>query len=208
MAAPQFLPDYSPLTVYAWPSGQGQALAALAAQGLAVISVKTEPQAQRASARHAIRAALSKTLAAGYGISADSMQLDSQPGQPLRLNFSGGTDGLPAISLSHESGLSLAAICACGKIGVDLMRIDAALDWQPTAELYLSPDAVGQIARCPAAEQTGAFAHAWTAQEARLKCLGLALREWDAMLEHELSPCRVIELALPPGYCGTLALLA
>jgi 4'-phosphopantetheinyl transferase len=122
--------------------------------------------------------------------------------------FPGKSANPPELSLSHEPGLSVAAICTSGKVGVDLMRIEPELDWIATAQLYLAPRLVEEIGLSPEAEQAEAFARAWTQQEARLKYCGLALHEWDAELERELSVCRTLELGLPAGYCGALALRA
>jgi len=43
--------------------------------------------------------------------------------------------------------------------------------------------------------------------EAGLKCLGIGLQEWCPALVRQLESCRLIELDLPAGLCGTVAYL-
>ncbi len=142
-------------------------------------------------------------LAVAYACSPERLQLHSVPGQPLRVDIPGHRIGL---SLSHEPGLSLAAIRDGGAVGVDLMRIDAALDWTPVALLYLGAEACTEIGRQPPGQQAGHFAQAWTALEARLKCRGAAITEWNRELEHLLAQAPLRMLGLPPGFAGSVAL--
>jgi 4'-phosphopantetheinyl transferase len=54
------------------------------------------------------------------------------------------------------------------------------------------------------ADRPVAFARAWSEHEARLKCLGIDMGEWDD--NPLLAACRVAPLDLPAGLVGTLAL--
>ncbi|MEO5607525.1 MAG: hypothetical protein ABIR13_08090 [Polaromonas sp.] len=58
------------------------------------------------------------------------------------------------------------ALRRSGPVGVDIMRIAPAFDWQPVARDYLDPQAVQRIARRPLLEQPLAFAREWTRMDA------------------------------------------
>lgn len=93
--------------------------------------------------------------------------------------------GAQAVSISHGARLSLLAWCPSGTVGVDLVELDSLAQAIPpelvaTAALYLGPDAAAQVAAAAHAGQARTrFAVAWAGMEARLKCLGLALDEWQ-----------------------------
>ena len=78
--------------------------------------------------------------------------------------------------------MSVAALRRSGAVGVDILRIVPAFDWQPVARDYLGPLALRRIASQPTPDQPLAFAREWTRMQARLKCLGLALQEWHPAL--------------------------
>jgi len=69
---------------------------------------------------------------------------------------------------------------------------------------YLGPDAAQALTVADPAARPAVFAAAWTDHEARLKCLGIDLGEWDA--DPRLAQCSVYALDLPEGLIGTLAL--
>ena len=195
--------DSAILAVHAWPVAQQAAVARLKERGLAVISISTDALEVRDIARQKIRQAVTEMLALAYACPPGRLQLHSAPGQPPRVDIPGHCIGL---SLSHEPGLSLAAIRDGGTVGVDLMRIDAALDWAPVAQLYLGTEACAEIGRQPPGQQAGHFAQAWTALEARLKCRSAAITEWNPELEHLLAQASLRRLELPPGFAGYTAL--
>ena len=189
-----------------WPADAAQALAELrGGTGLTVIGRETPLTASRAEARVAIRQALTQTLAAFFKQPTTAVTLVSRPGQALRVMVPGA--GPVQVSISHMAGFSLAAIRIGGAVGVDVMAAQAPLlpGWELVALDYLGPQAAAALHRTAPAEQATAFAQAWVAWEARLKCLGLGLTEWTPSLALRLSACDVHELALPPGLCGALA---
>lgn len=145
--------------------------------------------------------------------------LHGEPGQPPLLHH----PALPAaggvcpaqtfLSFSHQPGYSLAALCRSGPVGVDLMRIEVLPDWQALAADYLPPAVARQLAarsfdRLPALSRATAFAVAWTHLEACLKCLGQPLGEWTPARAADFARLRVLPLALPDGWAGTLAVAA
>lgn len=179
---------------------------------LLVLAIETPAGQDRAAARQMLRARVRNVLAAHLACPAAQVELLSSPGSGLRLADPKQRIGL---SLSHESGLSLAAIHLAGAVGVDLLSVPAAPVWQaeiPTlAADYLGPDCARHLASLPPAQQLAAFARAWTAHEACLKLHGEGLREWN---EAEMgttgqeSRCRIRPLALPAGYVGSVAIPA
>lgn len=194
------------IPVFPWPATRAAAVAALNEHGLALISVEVPVSGvhgvDRQTARQKIRWALTETLALAYDYPKEQLRLPSAPGQPVRVNIPGHQLSL---SLSHEPGLSLAAISDGGAVGVDWMRIDDGLDWEPVAQLYLGVEVCAEIGRQPECRRAYAFAQAWTAQEASLKCLGLAITEWSPELAAMLAQCRVKPLDLPAGLVGAVA---
>jgi len=171
------------------------------AQDLLIVAIDTPDTPIRDSARRLVRNVLRDILG--------DVELVSALGQPIRLAQQ---DSPISISVSHENGLSLLAVCRSGPVGIDLLRIPESPDWQaqiPTlAHDYLGPKIAQRIASLPPEDQTTQFAQAWTEHEARLKCQGRGLEEWSAELEQLLSPYRVQRLALPAGYVGATATLS
>jgi 4'-phosphopantetheinyl transferase len=200
------MPDHRVL-VHAWPDAAPRALEALrGAQALTVIRITTPNTEIRHEARGHLRAALRELLAALLQQPAATLPLVSQPGQALVLDLPGTPFGL---SVSHAPGLSVAAVHRHGAIGVDVMRIGEGADWMPDWETvardYLGPQAQARIAQVAPDQRSCAFAREWTALEACLKCLGMALTEWTPALAQRLAGCAVTALDVPRGWCGAVA---
>ena len=86
-----------------------------------MLVIRLATDGERASARAQVRQAVRQALCAWLALAPDQIALTSTPGQAPRLVLKGArTAGL---SVSHEAGLSLAAINLHGRIGVDLMRV-------------------------------------------------------------------------------------
>lgn len=179
---------------------------------LLVLAIATPAGQDRTTARQLVRARLQSVLAAHLACPAAQVELLSSPGSGLRLAAPKHRIGL---SISHESGLSLAAIHLAGQVGIDLLAVPATPAWQAEistlAADYLGPDCARHLATLPPAQQVAAFARAWTAHEACLKLHGEGLREWN---EEEMGTagqkarCRIRPLALPAGYVGSVAIPA
>ena len=195
----------APLAVHAWPDGLAQALADLRSVGMTVLSVPTPLTARRTDARHAIRHAIQHTLAAFLDGPAASVAVLSRPGQAPQVAAPGA--GPVHLSISHLPSLSVAAISLRGAVGVDVVAVgtQSLPDWADVARDYLGPLATKVLQQTPPNDRPAAFAHAWTALEACLKCLGLGLTEWTPGLAARLQACTVISLTLPAGSCGALA---
>ncbi|MGZ8262044.1 MAG: 4'-phosphopantetheinyl transferase superfamily protein, partial [Methylotenera sp.] len=114
------------------------------------------------------------------------------------------------LSVSHELGMSLAAINMNGRVGIDVMAINstpATNEIYTLAADYLGCQAAEHIARLPSEQQSKRFSETWTELEARLKCRGEPLAEWDPAKEQWLAACTSRVLQMLDGYVGTVAFL-
>ena len=170
-----------------------------------VISMATPDSPLRDTARTQVRSALREVLGLQLGCAPETIQLMSVPGQALRVELPGHDIRTIGLSTSHEAGLSVAAIRRHGPVGIDIMRITPAFDWQAVARDYLGPLALQRIASQAGHEQPQAFAREWTRLEAGLKCLGIGLQEWCPALAQRLESCRMMALDLHTGLCGAVA---
>jgi 4'-phosphopantetheinyl transferase len=84
---------------------------------------------------------------------------------------------------------------------VDLMQVQEIPDWRPLARDYLGPHVLAALDAMPAPQRADGLARAWTDNEARLKCHGRQLSEWN---DRPL-PARLHALALPQGFVGAVA---
>ena len=152
----------------------------------------------RLEARQRIRAAVRAAAAQWLKMDIESISLESTPGAPPRLLLAGRAAGL---SLTHDEGISLAAIHLHGAVGIDVMRVQDIPDWANLARDYLGPQVAGELAACPDAQRPLRLAQAWTAREAALKCAGLPLMEWDGVALNY----KVQHIALQDGFVAMLA---
>lgn len=169
----------------------------VAPEGVLVIGIEGDGDRPRARVRirEAIHDALllltgsAVTLHGGAGAAPWALQADGQ-----RIG----------LSISHEGALSIAALNLHGAVGVDMLHTGLPDDALGLTLDYLGPEAAQALTLAAAADRPAVFTAAWTAHEARLKCLGLELGEWHD--DARLVACRVLPLALPAGLVGTLAL--
>lgn len=168
----------------------------LEGDGLLVIGI--EAAMTRTDARWRIRIAIHAATTQWLGVDIDGVSVESRPGRAPRLLLAGRTAWL---SISHDDGISLAAIYLHGPVGIDVMRVTDIPDWYDVAHDYLGPQLARSLATCPADQRPLALAQAWTAREAALKCAGLALAEWSGMAPI----CRLQAVGIPAGYAATLA---
>lgn len=167
-------------------------------------------QAERDTARRAIRQALRAALAALLGADPATIDFPAAPGAaPYALVRDAASPRNAArriaLAISHDEALSVAAISQEGAIGIDVMRIADIPDWEALARDYLGPDAAHALAALDASARPAALARGWSEREARLKCVGLGLGEWCADEAAALARCTCLPLALPDGYVGYLA---
>lgn len=188
-----------------WPQEAAQVRAALQQGHTVVLCVAQPPGTDRPAARARVRAALQAALGDWLGYPPPLVVLRGDAGMPVQLAY----PACPvSLSISHETGLSLAAIAPHGTVGVDVLRTLSLPDTSECLQLahdYLGPAAAQLLAMQPPTECATAFACAWTQWEARLKSAELGLGEWTSELAHLLGRPAVHMLPLPPPYCGALA---
>lgn len=186
-------------------------------EGVIVIALATDGDRSRADARAQIRLAVRQMLGTLLGLTPEQIVLVSMQGQAPAIAIA--TDDAQGqrsgcgigLSISHETGLSLAAINLHGPIGVDLMRVPQASDrddWNDLLLLardYLAPACAAALADVASELRHTAFASAWTAHEASLKCRGLVLAEWHPAppMAISLAAPRITRLDLPALFIGT-----
>jgi 4'-phosphopantetheinyl transferase len=170
-----------------------------APEGVVVIGIEGDGDRPRARVR--IREAIHDALLALTG---DSVTLHGDTGEaPWAIGANGRRIGL---SISHEGALSIAAINLHGSIGVDMLHTQLPADALAVTLDYLGPEAAQALTVAGPDARPAQFAAAWTDHEARLKCLGIDLGEWDG--NPLLASCQVFPLELPEGLIGMLALKA
>jgi 4'-phosphopantetheinyl transferase len=131
-------------------------------------------------ARQEVRAALRRITTAWSGSTGDQIALIETPRGPV---WDGELAGHSlALSLSYTDRNAWIGLRRGGAIGVDAMTIAAIPEAEAVGRLYLGPPAWGAIQSAP--DPARAFAQAWTALEARLKCLKQPLSEWPANQNH------------------------
>lgn len=190
------------VAVHPWPAAWPLIAAADAEQDLIVISVATPDSTRRHAARAQIRGAVRELVGRWFDRAPETIVLIDTAGQAPRVDLPGHEIGL---SVSHEPGISVAALHRCGPVGVDILRITEPFDWQPVARDYLGMEAFDRIACRAPHEQWQAFAREWTRLEACLKCLGVGLQEWRPSLARRIQACCVMELELSAGLFGAVA---
>ena len=185
----------------------GAAAPALPAEGVTVIGIADQPD--RETARGTIRAALRTALAAHWALDEDMVELQSPPGEaPWALVRLAGAPRRVPLAISHDGDLSVGAFAAGNAVGIDVSQVVPVPDWEAVARDYLGPDTVQALGALTPAQRDAAFARAWSEHEARLKYVGQQLDEWSAEQAAGLRGCRCLELAVPDGYVGFLALAA
>jgi 4'-phosphopantetheinyl transferase len=198
--------DALPLAWWSLAAGFAGGPAWREAAGTRVCLVGVAGQSERNAARQAIRQAVRCALRPLFGVEADAIGMHAVSGQaPYAMVRLGAEARRVALAFSHDEAMSVAAIGLDGLVGIDVMRIVEAPDWQAVARDYLGPQVADALAALAPGARPCAFARAWSEREARLKCLGWPIGEWRAGEENELHTCRCLPLALPDGYVGTLA---
>ena len=182
----------TPMNVFWWPFS-----ALSAPDGVLVIGIEGDGDRPRARVR--IREAIHDAL---LQLTGATVTLHGESGEaPWALDAGGKRIGL---SISHEGALSIAAIHLHGAVGVDMLHVQLPAEALAVTLDYLGPDAAQALTVATPEQRPAVFAAAWTGHEARLKCLGIDLGEWDD--NPLLAACQVASLELPQGLIGTLAL--
>ncbi len=105
--------------------------------------------------------------------------------EPGRLRFATARHGRPELvgfanlsfNVSHSGDHALIAISEVRCVGIDIERIDPALDWQELMGLVCTEDERQALTVEPIWLQRQSFFRCWTAKEAVLKTLSLGIAE-------------------------------
>jgi 4'-phosphopantetheinyl transferase len=134
---------------------------------------------QRASRLHgesdrvafiAARAALRRCLAGRLGQPPDEVRIYSRRGfKPTFADLPPMTD----LSVSHDGGRMLIAICHGARVGVDLQQMEP-IDLE-LAATACSEAELATLTALPRSDQARAFARLWTRKEAVIKATGIGL---------------------------------
>ncbi|MFA7534972.1 MAG: 4'-phosphopantetheinyl transferase superfamily protein [Desulfuromonadales bacterium] len=132
---------------------------------------------------------------------------------PTELSFVYGPHGKPALNpehyctlhfnLAHSGDLLLLAV-AGRPLGVDLERIDPALDFAPLAERFFTPAEQAALRQAPPHRRRRAFYRLWTRKEAYLKGRGGGFSA--NLAEPENSAWRLRHFFVAPSHLGALAI--
>jgi 4'-phosphopantetheinyl transferase len=120
-------------------------------------------------------------------------------------------------SMAHSGDWAMLAVSRSTLVGLDLERVDPAVDVERLALRFFARDEAEAIASLPCDERAAAFFRAWTEKEAYLKGVGggvpSRLRSVRAVFDPRIGPRAVADWRLygldaPPGYAACLAVQA
>ena len=186
----------TPMQVFMWPETTPRWQ-----NGVLLIGVRHVPGLNRDTARMRVRQALSEALAQVLDVPLSCITFAMEPGQAPRIGVPGHEHA--GLSISHDGEFSVAAVHLHGAVGIDVMTVLDTFDWHGVAGDYLGPQVLARLCAVDQLQRARLFTRAWCEREARLKCAGLTLGEWSREAQR---PYRIVELDLPAGLLGVLAL--
>lgn len=193
--------------VYEWETQRLSAVDCFNQQATVVISLLFPQNLQRETARQQLHLAITELLMQAFSCTAEQIRLIRIAGSRLQCFIA--TQEI-FISVSHDPGLSLAAISQKQLPGIDLMAVKTMDDWQDVAGIYFNPQQIAALQQAQDCDRASLFAQYWTMMEARFKCAGIAMTEYDEhvqqQMESALKDSSSYALTLPAGYIGTLIL--
>lgn len=139
---------------------------------------------------------------------------------PAALAWTVGTHGKPElpglhVNLSHSGGLAMVAVCAQGRVGVDVQQIVPGLDVLGMAERYFPADEAAHVGSGQGSGER--FAALWSRKEALVKAAGGRLTQAlpvpvlgrDVVGYYgaagQVGRYRVADVAAPEGYRAAVA---
>ena len=106
-------------------------------------------------------------------------------------------------NVSHSGNLVLLAFHPSEEVGVDVEAVRQELEWEEIASRMFPAEEYRHLIRLAPEEGRTAFFQSWTRHEACLKAAGCGFREESEGIPTER--LTLLDLALPPGYQGTVA---
>ena len=130
--------------------------------------------------------ALRRILAAYTATPAEAIRLDTNPfGKPF-------IPGEPvSFNLSHSEAVTVCAVAAEGRLGVDIEYMRTVADADAVANRYFAPAEARGYAALPRIERPAAFFSTWTRKEAFVKALGDGRRCPLDSFEVDITPSAV-----------------
>lgn len=193
--------------VFDWEAQCLSALDCFSQQSNVVINLSFPQNLQREAARQQLHLAITELLMQAFSCTAEQIRLIRVAGSRLQCFIA--TQEI-FISVSHEPGLSLAAISQKQLPGIDLMAIKPIDGWQDVAGIYFNPQQIAALQQAQDCDRASLFAQYWTMMEARFKCADIAITEYDEHVQQQMASAlkdsRSYALTLPAGYIGTLIL--
>ena len=143
-------------------------------------------------------------------------------GKPMLANGAGLTGFF--FNLSHSADRIALVFARSALVGVDIEKLDSAIDYSGIARDFFSHHEAQAILSCPPSEQIGAFFRCWTRKEAYIKAIGMGLSvpltsfvvsvddSPGPFLVRESGDLRpklgwsIVSLGMENGYYGALAL--
>ncbi|OIN54429.1 hypothetical protein BFL40_06430 [Pseudomonas costantinii] len=186
------------MQVFMWPQARPRWQ-----DGVLLVGMQHLPGTARDTARLRVRQALSEALLQVLDVPKCRIDYHSKPGQPPEIRVPGHENA--GLSISHDGDFSVAAVHLHGPVGIDVMAVQDTPDWRIVASDYLGPQVLARLSAATQAQRAHLFTRAWCEREARLKCVGQALGEWSPRAARG---CRTVEVGLPAGLVGALALRA
>jgi phosphopantetheinyl transferase len=190
--------NITPKLIFHWPETP-----VLPPPGQAVL-IRVVTAQSRQMARQKLRTALRQMLAPWSNISPEQLPLRETTSGPVWLGQLGGHN--LDISLSYAEGEGWIGLIRAGLIGVDIMRIQRIPETEEVARHYLDPEVLKTIQQ--STDPVLAFAAAWTALEARLKCLKQPLREASVTPALAMTKCAIQSMVQPDRLIVTVATIS
>ena len=159
--------------------------------------------------RHGLaRSGLKRLLGQVLGVEPLTLEIQTGPRGKPYLAPSAALPSPPQFNGSHAGELVLLALHPSQAVGVDTEKLDRRLDQQRLAPRLLSSQQLAELDRLPKDYQRAVLLRQWCRLEAQLKCSGQGLAGLEALRQaQDASPpgAKLVDLALPAGYCGALA---
>jgi 4'-phosphopantetheinyl transferase len=156
-----------------------------------VIGVDIKLGCTRDHARIQIRQFVTEVIAVALNLTERNIYINSEKGMaPYVMISDGAQQKIVHLSIAYEDQFAWAVISRINRVGLDVVKIAEAFEWNDTAILYLGNATTQGICVKPVDQQFEFFLKAWASHEARLKCLGLGLQEWSERIEQQLSSIR------------------
>ncbi len=151
------------------------------------------------------RSCLRKILAKYLGLNPELLKFGyNSSGKPF---LSSPTKDKLTFNLSHSGSMAILAVAMDGEVGVDIEKIDAALNFQSVACRYFTLMEINELEKLSILRRRRQFYRLWTRKEAVLKMYGtgFSLPGSIETFVSDLDHCTLINIFLATSYVSALA---